>query len=202
VVIAQNIPAELRALRNWVCWRREMRDGKATKVPYDAETGGLAATNQPATWTTFEEACARQDMDGVGFVLTGTEYTGIDFDGVLAENGACEPYVLEILRLLENPYTETTPSGRGLRAFVVAPLPPGKRRFTKEGYGAEIYSGSEAGRYLTTTGAKVQGNGIPRLENISLAYFLLSQILDKKFTRLWMGDLSDYDGDDSRATWP
>jgi putative DNA primase/helicase len=193
------IPQELQLLKNWVCWRREIRDDKATKLPYDAKTGGLAATNQPATWTTFEKACARTDFDGVGFVLTGTQYTGIDFDGVIAKTGEIESYVLEILRLLENPYTETTPSGRGLRAFVIAPLPPGKRRFTREGYGAEMYSGSEGGRYLTTTGRKVQGNGIPRLDNISLAYFLASQILDDKFKKLWMGDASEYDGDESRA---
>jgi primase-polymerase (primpol)-like protein len=195
----ESIPQELRQLRQWVCWRRETRDGKPTKVPYDAETGHLAATNQPATWTSFDEACARTDFDGIGFVLTGTPFTGFDFDGVIAESGEIENYVLEILRLLKDPYTERTPSGRGLRAFVIASPPPGKRKFTRDGYGAEIYSGGEGGRYLTVTGNRVQGDGIPKLENISLAYFLASQIFDVKFKKLWMGDASDYGGDDSRA---
>jgi putative DNA primase/helicase len=203
---AQNIaaiPQELRRLPQWVCWHRETRDGKPTKVPYDAKTGQLAATNQPATWSTVENANARMDFDGIGFVLTGTPYTGIDFDGVVTENGDIEPYVQEILRLLENPYAERTPSGRGLRAFVIAALPPGKRKFSEkrdgETYGGEIYSGSEGGRYLTVTGDKIQGDGITSPKKIEGTYFLLSQILDTKFKKLWMGDISDYGGDESRA---
>lgn len=196
------VPEELRLLRQWICWRREDRDGHETKVPYDAQTGRLAATNQPRTWTTFDEALAvRENYDGLGFVLTGTSLVGFDFDGVIAESGNVEDYILEILRRLGDPYTEITPSGRGLRAFIVAPLPPGGRKFGRKDpkYGAEVYSGSEGGRYLTVTGNRLQGEGVPKTNNITLPYFLLCQILDEKFKKLWTGDVSDYDGDDSRA---
>ncbi|HXA75653.1 MAG TPA: phage/plasmid primase, P4 family [Candidatus Acidoferrales bacterium] len=196
----QFVPSDLKTLRQWVCWRREVRDGKPTKVPYTVD-GSLASTNRPGTWTTFDEVSAATGFDGIGFVLTGTQFVGLDFDGVLNDAGEAEPYVLEILRLLGNPYTEVTPSGRGLRTFVepVTPLPGSKRKLTKGGYGAEIYSGAEAGRYLTTTGRQYSGEGIPKIENVSLPYFLICQIQDPKFKRLWLGDTSEYDGDDSRA---
>src|SRR6267154_3963786 len=127
---------------------------------------------------------------------------GHDFDGVV-KDGAPESFVLGILETLGNPYCEITPSGNGLRAFVEATLQPGgKRRFTRsepDKYGAEIYSGSEGGRYLTVTGRKFSGSDIPKSENISLGYFLISQILNDKFKGLWTGDLTEYEGDQSRA---
>jgi len=33
-IIVENIPAELKALPQWLLWRLETRDGKPTKVPY------------------------------------------------------------------------------------------------------------------------------------------------------------------------
>ena len=36
------VPAELRAEARWVCWRREERGGKATKIPVCAANGRMA----------------------------------------------------------------------------------------------------------------------------------------------------------------
>jgi len=46
-----DLPAlhELRARPQWVCWRYEQRRGKKTKVPYNPQTGKLAASNDPST---------------------------------------------------------------------------------------------------------------------------------------------------------
>lgn len=72
-VLADNIPEELRALRQWVCWRYESRGGKWTKVPYSI-TDTRADTTAPATWCDFDEAHARwalgRDYDGIGFVFS------------------------------------------------------------------------------------------------------------------------------------
>lgn len=203
-----NIPSELTTVPNWVVWKYETRDGKDTKVPYNAHDGSNAKVNDSKTWASFEIANHQADpftasYDGVGFMLHGTELVGIDFDGVI-HYGKIEPFVLDILKHLGNPYAEITPSGEGVRAFVYADLPKGKRRFTRgkpEKYGAEIYSGKEGGRYLTVTGHRIQGSGstIPKLDNIAAAYFMVSQILNEKLKSLWMGDLSEYDGDQSRA---
>ena len=37
--IPEQIPAELRELDQWVCWRFEERKGKETKIPINAATG-------------------------------------------------------------------------------------------------------------------------------------------------------------------
>lgn len=66
------IPAELKALPQWVCWRLEERDGNQTKVPYNAKSGRRARSNDPATWTEFGtamDAYRRSVYSGVGFMF-------------------------------------------------------------------------------------------------------------------------------------
>lgn len=201
------IPQHLKSFPNWVAWRSEKRNGEKTKIPYNVETGTEAKSNDPSTWTNFQDvvdAAILDKYDGIGFQLRGTNLVGFDFDGVL-QNGTPDPYVLSILELLPNPYIEITPSGTGLRAFVVydEPLPPGKRKFDakKAGvkkHGIEIYSGREGGRYLTLTGNYLKGVGVPQIEDLSIPYFLISKFADEHFKRMWMGDASDYENDDSR----
>src|SRR5690348_17272684 len=55
---ARNIPAleELRARQQWVCWRKEQRRGKPTKIPYNAATGQWAKSDTPATWSDYNQA--------------------------------------------------------------------------------------------------------------------------------------------------
>ena len=206
------VPCSLKDIPQWVAWKFEIRDGKETKVPYDAKSdsdGVHAKVNEPSTWASFERAAEVADVlsghnyDGVGFVLHGTQFVGFDFDGVL-QDGKAEGFVLDILEKCGNPYCEITPSGNGLRTFVEYPLalPAGKRKFSRNTngkYGAEIYSGSEGGRYLTITGNKFSGNGIPKIADIQLVYFMVSQITNEKMKALWMGDLSAYAGDQSCA---
>jgi len=137
-----NVPQELKDLPRWVVWRYEKRGDDSTKVPYDPNTSGRCAkSNSPSTWSSFEKAISvSKSFNGVGFMLKGSAYIGIDFDGVI-ENGKVELYVQEILRLLGNPYSEVTPSGKGIRAFVSGILPTGKRKFGRSApkkYGVEI----------------------------------------------------------------
>jgi hypothetical protein len=209
-----NIPVELKARPNWVVWKYETRDGKETKVPYDAKSNGghvYAKSNDPTTWTTFEQASDAADVlngndyDGIGFELGGTSTVGIDFDHAVNTDGVVDPYVLAILASLGNPYTEVSPSGNGLHAFVECDaLPEGKRKLSKDHDGIEIYHGREGGRYFTITGDKNLGEGVPKIEDISLPYLLITQnkTKDKKFRNfkaLWLGDTSFFDGDDSSA---
>lgn len=44
-----HIPNELKLRPQWVCWKREMRDGKQTKVPYIADTGECRASSTNPT---------------------------------------------------------------------------------------------------------------------------------------------------------
>ena len=50
------VPVELRILDQWVCWRHEIRGGKLTKIPCDANSLGKASTEDSSTWTSFEIA--------------------------------------------------------------------------------------------------------------------------------------------------
>lgn len=43
------IPAELKTLPQWVCWRYSQRNGKATKPPINPLTGRAAEPNGPTT---------------------------------------------------------------------------------------------------------------------------------------------------------
>jgi putative DNA primase/helicase len=52
-----NIPTELKALSQWVCWRLEPRgNGDMAKPPIDPKKGCKASTTNPNNWGTFEEA--------------------------------------------------------------------------------------------------------------------------------------------------
>ena len=101
------IPAELKALHAWVCWRLEdIGASKPTKVPYDAKTGKLAATNDPESWCTFEQAVAASiNYNGIGLVFTDDDpYTFLAGDGLRlphnVDNLIC---VLGVVRKVERP---------------------------------------------------------------------------------------------------
>jgi putative DNA primase/helicase len=87
-LIIENTPPCLRVCCRWVAWQNEERDGKMTKVPYDANTGRRASSTDPSTWTTFEqavEAFARNERyDGGGYVFSaGDPFCGVDLDDSL-----------------------------------------------------------------------------------------------------------------------
>src|SRR5262245_31271452 len=79
------VPLELRARPQWVGWRYERRNGTQTKIPINARTGREAKSNDPKTWSTFDEALAaveRFDCAGVGFVFSADDdFFGVDLDG-------------------------------------------------------------------------------------------------------------------------
>jgi putative DNA primase/helicase len=99
-----NIPAELRALPQWVNWKIEQRDGKDTKVPYQPN-GKRASSTDPRTWSTFERVCrSNGDLAGhIGFVFTKEAgYVGIDVDHCRnAKTGITEQWALSIITALE-----------------------------------------------------------------------------------------------------
>ena len=200
------IPASLRRYPNWVCWKIIVRKGRPTKVPFDVKTAQWAKADDSTTWPTYEQAVEAadplngNDYDGIGFELGGTNFVGIDFDNAITVKGVVDPYALAILKILGNPYTEISPSGNGLHAFVECDgLPKGGRTMSQDHVGIEIYHGKEKGRYFTITGEKFSGEGIPKISDMTLPYFLIAKNKDKKFKALWLGDASAYGGDQSVA---
>lgn len=142
-----NIPTEMQAFNQWVCWRYEALDAiKPTKVPYSALTGRKASVTDSQTWCSFDQAVnAAQGgwYSGIGFVLTENDpFAFIDLDDTKGDKALLDRQ-MEIYQSFDS-YAERSPSGTGLHIIVKGSIPSGrKRKFT------EVYSSS---RYMTMTG--------------------------------------------------
>ena len=132
----ENIPAELKGLRQWVCW---VGSDKIPKNPY---TGGNAKSNDSSTWSDFDtavHACDKFHFDGLGFMFANG-YFGVDLDHCLDRVDFCDEFVETL-----GSYAEISKSGSGLHIICKGKLPPGARRRG----GVEMYS---SGRYFICTG--------------------------------------------------
>jgi len=85
---------ELQARPQWVCWRIEQRQGKWTKVPYNAKTGRKAESDNPQTWASYAQAVQAQrarHYDGIGYVFA-RDYTGVDLDHCVNPDGRIDSW--------------------------------------------------------------------------------------------------------------
>ena len=153
----ENIPQELREMKQWVLWRYEWKDsgeGSWSKVPRQVN-GDHAASDNPATWSTFAEAqmawkTAQAKYDGIGFVFTKEcGVIGVDVDNCVIsedEDGLqLNQHALHALVLCDS-YAEVSPSGTGIHIIGYGQLPRG---FKDSKTGIEGYA---SGRYFTFTG--------------------------------------------------
>ncbi|WP_242300426.1 MULTISPECIES: phage/plasmid primase, P4 family [unclassified Bacillus cereus group] len=154
------IPAELKALPQWILWKFETRNGKQTKVPCQV-TGEMAQANNRRTWSTFATAVKfylEGDYDGIGFVFSRQDnYIGIDIDKCVVD-GKTNSFATEIIDTLDS-YTEFSPSMKGIHIIIKGSLPQSVlgtgRKNTK--HGLEIYS---YGRFFTFTGNRENSNDV------------------------------------------
>lgn len=147
-IFYENIPAELKSLPRWVCWRFEQRGGKATKVPY-TPTGRRAKSNDPATWAAFDECRAAHEsgsFDGIGFQLDGSGIVGVDIDHAKDAAGNWNTAAADITERLAS-YAEISPSGEGVHIFIKAVKPGSKSK--NAAAGVEMY---DTKRFFTVTG--------------------------------------------------
>lgn len=220
------IPPELFAYKQWVLWKRVTVNGHPTKIPISPWSGRKAACDQPKTWSSFKHVRyvkRRWACDGIGFVFTEKDpYCGIDLDQCRDESGRFTELALNVLKRLDS-FSELSPSGRGLHILVKAKLAVGRRR--KDG--VEMYDSGRyftiTGNHIPGTPLAIEDRqvataqlnnellpavaaSIERAVNVPLS--LSDQELIAKahaaksgprFSRLWAGDLSDYNGDHSRA---
>ena len=149
-----NVPEELRSLKNWCLWKFVHVDGrKPTKVPYQPNGYKCSVTN-PETFSAFDECfnvLALGSYDGLGFIFTGTDYSGIDLDdpSFLADGSPNPNYQSDLNRQIKiahefDSYSEVSPSGKGLHIIVKGKVPDGRRTNYIELY--------PSGRYFTMTG--------------------------------------------------
>lgn len=170
---AENIPAPLVRVPQWVCWRYEQEAGrsKPAKTPYDPVAGRRVDVTKSAGLNPFGVVYERYThsvgYDGIGYVLTRQDgVVGVDIDGCVDAYGQLSPLAEEVIALL-NSYSELSPSGHGIRIFATADLGDfaGRRRGSIELY--------HFNRYLTVTGRHIPGTPqalTPRLAELREFY--------------------------------
>jgi primase-polymerase (primpol)-like protein len=206
---SSSIPAqsELQARKQWVCWCYETdKNGRLTKVPYQARTGYRASSTNPKHWASYEEAIKAQAtrrtkdgkaFDGIGFVFND-DYVGTDLDHCINADGVIDEWAQEIINRY-NCYCEYSPSKHGIHIFVRGLLPevtndkgeisrPGKKVILKGKRDAkaaiEMYC---QGRFFTWTESHVLGTPLTiddRQIEIDAIYQQLQQESEKAPRRL------------------
>ena len=148
----ERVPQELKELPQWVCWRLADDPDKPErkkKLPIDPRTGGPARSNDPATWTSYDDALDGRERfraDGIGIMFANGIF-GIDLDHCIDREGQLLPFAREIVETVQS-YTELSPSGTGLHILCAGRLPEGRRRKGS----VEMYS---EGRFFTVTGCQI-----------------------------------------------
>jgi putative DNA primase/helicase len=150
--IIENIPEQLTERPQWVCWRREIRNDKPTKVPYTPGTERRASSTDLLTWRIFEEALTAYERgeppyDGIGFVFCSADpFVGIDLDDCRnRQTGEVEPWAQKIISDASEGYVEASPSKTGVHIIVEGRVRDGGIRRGP----VEMYSRD---RFFTITG--------------------------------------------------
>ena len=202
---------------------------RPTKVPYSpSNPPRRASTTKPEDWGTLTDLAGlfeQGGFDGVGYVFSEDDgIVGVDIDH--CRNRATGEITEEAQEVIDrlNSYTEVSPSGEGLHIFIRAELPRGgNRKANVEMYNNDRYF-TLTGQHLEGTPTSLEqrdeelaelhsslfgktmplvGAQPPLEPQVSLTNQEVIQQLQEKygerFTRLWEGDKSAYDDDDSRA---
>jgi DNA-binding Lrp family transcriptional regulator len=140
-VLPDNIPAELKELAIWSCWRYEWDGKRWTKVPYIPYTTTKAASTRPASWRKFKETIAcylerRDFFDGV-FIAVVEPFAAGDFD-----------HTRDTSRVPDT-YAEYTPSDNGVRFLGRGTLPGACKKAN-----GELYCKA---RFVSITGHRIPG---------------------------------------------
>lgn len=173
-----NIPTELKNCPQWVLWRKEKRNGKPTKVPYQVNSK-MAQANNRNTWSSFEivlEKYKQGGYDGIGFVFSKQDdYVGIDLDKCCVDGDLSE-LAQEIMNIVPS-YTEYSPSGKGIHIIAKGKIPlrgPGTGKKVPS-IGLEVYRHT---RYFTFTGDSI--NNHPVEESTENLKVLFQKYIEKK----------------------
>lgn len=153
------IPQSLKDQNRWAPWKAVFNEkrGKYDKIPCNADHSEYGiSTAAPERWASFDTAlrafkAGQPVLSGVGYVMTKPHgVVGVDLDNCVAD-GVVAPWALAVVASLDS-YTELSPSGKGLRIFVLGEAVD----WMNHQVGIEVYGGT-APRFLTITGTKLPG---------------------------------------------
>jgi hypothetical protein len=162
-----HVPAPLRDLPLFLCWRLEPRydgDPKPLKVPYyplgNKRVGRQGAPEDRSQLTTFalaRDQAAKRGMTGIGIaLLEGYDLVAIDVDNCVTDGKLPS----EILHAVGSTYAEYSPSGRGIRAIMRGNIGNHKAPTTDTDYGFEVFS--------TTGFCTLTGNALDHIDILGL----------------------------------
>ena len=176
------VPDEMKARPNWVVvktwWNAEKSKYNKRPVNCNSDNGEYAESDNPETWTTFDNALKYLKEKGgttVAYALDGKDNIScIDLDRCYDENGQPSALAKEVLSKCGKTYVEKSVSGNGLHIF-------GKtsgmdiRTFSKDG-DLEFY---QKEHFIAMTG---DGSGYSRLESFDTPEMkeLLSRKCEKR----------------------
>ena len=201
---------------------------KVPYSPLSGRKASTTASGTWAGYEETVTARREKGYDGIGFVFTKDDpYCGVDLDNCRnLETGDIEPWAQKIISELDS-YTEASPSGDGVHIILRGELPPGRnRKGDFETYDRVRYF-TVTGKHLAGTPKSVESRQealeavvgrvfeeeidehekpVPAAERAN-SDLSDAEILEKgraakngdRFARLWAGDASAHDGDDSRA---
>lgn len=156
----EKLPQELKEYPYFCGWKYEQRNGSRTKVPKTIK-GHNADDSEMKDFSPFSDVIKRlDDFDGIGIAITG-DMAAIDIDHCI-EDGRLSDLAEEIIRRVDS-YTETSPSGTGIRIIGKAKdftYDKEKYYINNRKYGLEIYVASNKGHYVTITGNAIMMNGV------------------------------------------
>ncbi len=123
--IEKNVPAELKEIPTWCCYRTRWNEekGKKDKFIISPIDGKWTSSKEPGKWVTFDAALkyARENnCEGLS-VLLDKKYgiTCIDLDKCIeAETGKLNERASKLVEALSGTYIERSTSGNGLHIFV------------------------------------------------------------------------------------
>ncbi len=162
-----NVPEEMKNRPNWIAVRTKYNEekGRLNKYLINPHTGKFAESDNPETWTSFDEAAtfARENgCDALAYALDGKDKIFcIDVDHCFNDRGEPSQLVKELDGSGVDTYCERSVSGKGVHYF-------GKtdgldvRTFSKDGE-MEFYQKSH---FITMTGdMRSEGNELKNIDN-------------------------------------
>lgn len=150
------VPRRIAECKGWLLWKAVRSGGKVIKIPYyvNGRTRGTNGTEadreQLVTFEIAMKSLSRGGYAGLAFApLAMFGVTALDFDNCVAPNGKVDA---EVQDAVDGTYAELSPSGRGIRAFVLGDLGSHKAHAGEWPFGLETFCGNGL---VTVTGATI-----------------------------------------------
>jgi Protein of unknown function (DUF3987) len=167
----KHIPEKLQGLQQAITWQAGKLDtttGKFQKYPKGKDGTG-AHWPQPKQWvgnlSSAIRVAEKRGHDGPGLVLPATidgmHLVALDWDGVDFNDAHRMDEIHQDWISLGKPYTEISPSGKGLRAFVLSTTPVKEASCARPSGGKDELFCSSKARWMTVTGELFWEGGLP-----------------------------------------